>query len=529
MKILITTSGIGSRLGNITQYINKSLVKIGDKLAIDYIIDNYKHLPNVEFVITLGYKGDFVKQYLTLAYPKLINEIQFVDVNLYQGPGSSLGYSLLQTRTFINEPFIFHCCDAIFIDKINFNFNKNTLFVFKKDYAAQYSTVNVVDDYITQINEKGANIFDFMYVGVSYIKDYELFWNCLEKIYMQDKYFHQLSDIHVYMEMLKTIKFKFKILNKYFDIGNQNDYAIVLEHFKKKYNVLFKLRESISFHDDKVIKFFYDKEINKKRIERIKYLGDNTPKIYGYTDNFHSMELIDSKPLSEIYDNRLIYKLLNWANKNLWINIKKHEIYSKPRFLKICRKFYYDKTTKRIDMFLKKKLHNEYDIINGENIGSIRKLLKKINFDGLCNDDQTYFHGDFILDNILLNNNKFILIDWRQDFGGDIKVGDKYYDLAKLRHNIYFNHDNILNGLFFIKRINSNECVLDLKCNFFLINQLSEFNKFIKENKLNMNKVRILTAIIWINMAPLHEYPLSNFLFNFGKYNLYLANKLINQ
>jgi len=243
MKILITTSGIGSRLGNITQYINKSLVKIGDKLAIDYIIDNYKHLPNVEFVITLGYKGDFVKQYLTLAYPKLINEIQFVDVNLYQGPGSSLGYSLLQTRTFINEPFIFHCCDAIFIDKINFNFNKNTLFVFKKDYAAQYSTVNVVDDYITQINEKGANIFDFMYVGVSYIKDYELFWNCLEKIYMQDKYFHQLSDIHVYMEMLKTIKFKFKILNKYFDIGNQNDYAIVLEHFKKKYNVLFVLDE----------------------------------------------------------------------------------------------------------------------------------------------------------------------------------------------------------------------------------------------------------------------------------------------
>ena len=101
--------------------------------------------------------------------------------------------------------------------------------------------------------------------------------------------------------------------------------------------------------------------------------------------------------------------------------------------------------------------------------------------------------------------------------------------MAKLRHNIYFNHDNILNGLFFIKRINFNECVLDLKCNFFLINQLSEFNKFIKENKLNMKKINILTAIIWINMAPLHEYPLSNFLFNFGKYNLYLANKLIDQ
>ena len=121
------------------------------------------------------------------------------------------------------------------------------------------------------------------------------------------------------------------------------------------------------------------------------------------------------------------------------------------------------------------------------------------------------------------------MIDWRQDFGGDIKKGDKYYDLAKLRHNIYFNHENILNNLFFIKQIKPNECILDLKCNFFLINQLLEFNNFIKENKLNLNKVKILTALIWINMAPLHEYPLSNFLFNFGKYNLYLANKNVDK
>ena len=38
MIILITTSGIGSRLGKLTKYTNKALIKIGDKLAIDYII-----------------------------------------------------------------------------------------------------------------------------------------------------------------------------------------------------------------------------------------------------------------------------------------------------------------------------------------------------------------------------------------------------------------------------------------------------------------------------------------------------------
>ena len=37
----------------------------------------------------------------------------------------------------------------------------------------------------------------------------------------------------------------------------------------------------------------------------------------------------------------------------------------------------------------------------------------------------------------------------------------------------------------------------------------------------DLNKVKLLTSIIWLNMAPLHEYPFNNFLFTFGKYNLY--------
>ena len=41
------------------------------------------------------------------------------------------------------------------------------------------------------------------------------------------------------------------------------------------------------------------------------------------------------------------------------------------------------------------------------------------------------------------------------------------------------------------------------------------------KNGYDLKKVEILTSIIWLNMAPLHEYPFNNFLFNFGKYNLY--------
>ena len=78
MKVLITCSGTGSRMGNYTKYTNKALVKIGDKFSIDYIIENYNKLDDVEFVITLGFFGDQVKQYLTLAYPNLkFNFVKF--------------------------------------------------------------------------------------------------------------------------------------------------------------------------------------------------------------------------------------------------------------------------------------------------------------------------------------------------------------------------------------------------------------------------------------------------------------------
>ena len=65
-KVLITTSGLGSRLGDITKYTNKALVKIGDKAAISHIIDMYD---DASFVITLGHFGSQVRQFLELTYP----------------------------------------------------------------------------------------------------------------------------------------------------------------------------------------------------------------------------------------------------------------------------------------------------------------------------------------------------------------------------------------------------------------------------------------------------------------------------
>jgi len=518
MKVLITCSGVGSRMGNYTKFTNKALIKIGDKFSIDYIINNFKHILNVEFVITLGYHGNFVKQYTEIAYPEL--NFTFIDVDKYDGIGSSQGYSLLKAKNSLQEPFIFIACDTIILDNMynqdNYKIDCNQIYLYKSDDSTNYSTVKCNNNQIVTIYDKGEIIFDYIYIGKCQIFNYKEFWNNLEKLYIMDSNNLNLGDINVYNNMLdQKIKFKYKVVSQWYDAGTTSIFAKDINK-NQIYNVLTKYDESISFLDDKVVKFFYNAIRNIKRVERGLYLKDISPKIYNSTENFHSMEKINSKPISEIYEDNLIYKLLSWSKEHLWIQ------YNTPiDFKNTLYSFYHDKTIDRIDKAKKQNIL-DFNIINGIDIGDIYELVSKVNFDDLCKSNATGFHGDFILDNILMNESKkFILIDWREDFGGDIKNGDIYYDLAKLKHNIYLNHHNLESKLFDLKEIDKNSCIVDIKCNYFLINQINSYEKFINENNYDNRKINILMSLIWINMAPLHENPLNNFLFNFGKYNLY--------
>lgn len=540
MKIIITTSGIGKRLGNYTKYNNKTLVRVGNKYAICYIIEKYPM--SSEFIITLGYYGDLVKQFLQLAYPN--HNFTWVTIDKYEGDGSSLGYSLLQTRHLINSCFIYHCCDCIFMDEINLESLKgNYMFVWNGEKNSHntnnFSSVNVGDKYVYKINNKGETNYDYFYIGVAYIQDHQLFFEILSKLVNENYMRQSLSDIHVYREFLnQSIKVGYKLINKWYDMGTITTFNNANDCLKCNYDVLHKDDESICFMDNYVIKYFHNKKVNLNRVKRAEILNSSTnnslvPKILGNTNNFYKMDLVKGELLSKYYTQGEIYKLLKWADEKLWnlhrcpfhLNLRNEikEI-DKYDFREICYNFYIKKTQKRINNF--KDLYNnlDYTIINGLEVGTIDNLWNKVNHNDLCDDvEPSFFHGDFILDNILKTEREYCLLDWRQDFGGELKFGDKYYDLAKLRHNIIVNHKNLEDGLFTIKQVNNNECIVDIKCNYFLIQQLEEFDKFVKENRLDFKKIKILMSLIWINMASLHEYPLSIFLYHFGKYNLYLS------
>jgi hypothetical protein len=154
-------------------------------------------------------------------------------------------------------------------------------------------------------------------------------------------------------------------------------------------------------------------------------------------------------------------------------------------------------------------------------------LLAKVDFGWVSEGIQSQFHGDFILDNIIETESGFKLIDWRQDFGGIIEVGDQYYDLAKLNHSLVVNHE-IVNLNHFEVNIHEG----NVHCEIFRKHDLVESSKilrdFVEANGLDYRRVQVLTSLIWLNMAPLHHHPFDLFLFNFGKLNLWrtLTNDL---
>lgn len=511
--VLITTSGIGQRLGELTKYLNKSLIRIGNKFSICYIIDKYDST-NTQFVITLGYLGYLVKEFLDIAYKN--NNFIYVNIDNYDKEGSSLAYSLLQAKNVLQCPFTFYCCDSIVIDKINSENHKNVniIYVSKCDDGTSYASVDTFGKNISKINPKGAIKYDFVYTGVSYIHDYKEYWKELEILYSEQSDCKELSDIHLINILIqKNINFEYRELFQWYDIGNIKSLNSAVKNIKCDYDVLHKNNESICFLNDKVIKGFSDTNTIINRVQRGQLLYPICPKILDYNHHFFSMEYVEGTLMSKHYVHGEIYKLLSWAHEHLWIN----KLISTDNIDK-CLQFYKIKTLERINSLEIKELNN----VNGLEILPIKQLLEIIDWKCLSTDEFYHFHGDFILDNIFATNGTYKVIDWRQDFAGNITHGDIYYDLAKLRHNIIFNHDNIKDGLFKLDIIDENSVIVDLKCNFFLIQQLHDFDKFITEHKFNKKKIELLTSIIWLNMAPLYEHSLSQFLFYFSKYNLAL-------
>ena len=64
MKVAILAGGFGTRLAEETEIKPKPMVEIGGKPILWHIMNIYSHFGFNDFIIALGYKGEFIKKYM---------------------------------------------------------------------------------------------------------------------------------------------------------------------------------------------------------------------------------------------------------------------------------------------------------------------------------------------------------------------------------------------------------------------------------------------------------------------------------
>jgi glucose-1-phosphate cytidylyltransferase len=63
MKVIILCGGLGTRLREETEFRPKPMVPVGGRPILWHIMKHYAHHGHKEFILCLGYKGEYIKEY----------------------------------------------------------------------------------------------------------------------------------------------------------------------------------------------------------------------------------------------------------------------------------------------------------------------------------------------------------------------------------------------------------------------------------------------------------------------------------
>jgi NDP-sugar pyrophosphorylase family protein/mannose-6-phosphate isomerase-like protein (cupin superfamily) len=497
--LCILTAGVGSRLENLSDHINKGLLPLDNKAIITHMID--KTPKEYEIVVALGYKGNMVREYCEAAHPD--RTFKFVEVDKYEGEGTGPAYSINKCKEHLQRPFIWTTADTIISDELP-KIDTNWLGVYPTGIPELYATVDIDDNNAVSLKNKDKQGYNNAFIGLASVYDYETFWDELD--------IDSGEIVSAYYDLDKYSDMKTKTFDWY-DVGTVDNYIKAKNLFKdsKVYSIPKTNGEFLYKVKHNFIKLSSDKDFIKNRIKRTDDLGELVPTLNYSGDNVYAYEWVDGDTLYNSNNLEVWKKFLDFTNKNLW-----EETYVDDGFIEECEEFYHDKTFYRTELFLKDRdesFSGEH-IVNGVNTDTIENLLADFNWIEVFHGIPTkLYHGDLQFDNVIYGDDEnFYLLDWRQDFAGS-NVGDVYYDLAKMYGGILMSYKLMKDNNNFSCFIDQNVVSYNYKSEPMLDKFKPIYEKWIIDNGYELDKVKMITALIFLNMSPLHETEFGNMLF----------------
>lgn len=502
--IVLLTAGIGSRLGTITEKRNKCLLSINNQAILTRILDS---LPtDVPVVVGLGHFGEHVRNFLEVAHPE--RRFVFKNIEPYEGKGSSSGFSLYSMRELVPGPFLFCTNDTIVRQQVKFE-GRNWLGVALSDDIEKYTTVSVFGTKVKQVFRKGEVGGALAYVGLAEIHDAEAFWASLGAALRARG---ECSDIEGLFGLLAPGLHAQHV--SWVDTGSKDRYDRAVTELGASSH-LPKDDEDLYFRNSRVIKFFTDAKKARQRVERNRILGELVPPIVDSRDCFYAYPWTNGEMLTDVLTPALMRRFLAWADERLWIA---RSIPPAIDAESLTRDFYGKKTQARLKhLFASGYADDVAYTINGTPCQRATELLELLGDEFYGDSILKNFHGDLHPDNILVvpDARSFVLLDWRENFGGCLEVGDQYYDLAKMIHGLYVSHDFVRAEQYRVA-IADRTIEIDIPVHYRNLECIDILEEWAAKKGLSIARLRTVVALIYLNIAPLHHYPYNQFLFFLG-------------
>lgn len=156
LPVVIMAGGKGTRLKPITNVIPKPLVPVGDKTILEVILDQFEGIGCHKFYMSVNYKADMMKYYLSQLDHKYDIEFFMEDKPL----GTIGSVSLLKGK--ITTPFFVSNCDSIneqdYRDVWDYHMNNHndmTIVTMVKSFKIPYGVIETGEDgLMTALKEK---------------------------------------------------------------------------------------------------------------------------------------------------------------------------------------------------------------------------------------------------------------------------------------------------------------------------------------------------------------------------------------
>lgn len=156
LPVVIMAGGKGTRLKPITNVIPKPLVPVGDKTIIEIIMDQFESIGCSKFYMSVNYKADMMKYYLSQ-----IDHHYDIEFFMEDKPLGTIG-SISQLKGKINTPFFVSNCDSIneqdYRDVYDYHINNHndmTLVTMVKSFKIPYGVIETGEDgLMTALREK---------------------------------------------------------------------------------------------------------------------------------------------------------------------------------------------------------------------------------------------------------------------------------------------------------------------------------------------------------------------------------------